>query len=143
MIYFDNNATTRIATEVYEAMRPYLTDEFGNPSSAHAAGRLARSAVATARESVAQLLGAASPDELVFTATGSESDNWAINGALASAPEKRHIITTRVEHEAVSKVCKSLEADGYRLTWLDVDDQGSLDLEQLKADSEARPRSFR
>ncbi len=133
MIYFDNNATTQIAPEVFDAMTPYLVDHFGNPSSAHASGRKARSAVDAARESVADLLGAESPDEIVFTATGSESDNWAINGALAAAPDKRHIITTRVEHEAVGKLCKSLETRGYSVTWLDVDEEGTLDLDQLTA----------
>lgn len=133
MIYFDNNATTRIAPEVFDAMRPYLADDFGNPSSAHTVGRQARSALITARERVAEMLGARSADEIVFTATGSESDNWAINGTLTAAPEKRHIITTRVEHEAVGKLCKSLEARGFRVTWLDVDEDGSLDLDQLRA----------
>ena len=100
MIYLDNNATTQIAPEVFEAMRPFLEASFGNPSSAHAAGRAAREAVEAARESVARLLGA-STSEIVFTSGGTESDNWAIRGALAMDRGKRQIVTTRIEHEAV------------------------------------------
>ncbi len=132
MIYFDNNATTQVAPEVFDAMRPYLAEEFGNPSSSHAAGRAAKHAADDARASLADLVGAASPDEIVFTSSGSESDNWAILGALESDTEKRQVITTRVEHEAVRNLCESLETHGYRVTWLDVDGQGSLDLDQLK-----------
>lgn len=133
MIYFDNNATTPLAPEIFDAMRPFMDHHFGNPSSAHAAGRRAKQAVDEARESVAELLGAVSPAEVVFTASGSEADNWAIRGALAASPEKRHVITTRVEHEAVKKLCQLLESDGCRITWLDVDSDGSLDLEQLRS----------
>ena len=132
MIYFDNNATTQIAPEVCEAIRPYLETRFGNPSSAYSAGRDARSAVENARKSVAALLGA-DAGEIVFTSGGTESDNWAIRGALSSRPEKKHIITTRVEHEAVRKLCEELERGGHDVTWLDVDKQGLLDLEQLRA----------
>ena len=130
MIYLDNNATTQIATEVFGAMRPFLEGSFGNPSSAHAAGREAREAVEDARESVARLLGASST-EIVFTSGGTESDNWAIRGALAVDRGKRHIVTTRVEHEAVRKLCEILERDGHQITWLDVDESGSLDLDQV------------
>src|ERR1700692_307108 len=101
MIYLDNNATTQVAPEVFEAMTPYLTERYGNPSSAHAFGRASRQAVETAREQVAGLLGAGDPSEIVFTSCGSESDNWALGGFLEQNPAKRHIITTRVEHEAV------------------------------------------
>ena len=132
MIYFDNNATTQIAPEVLDAMMPFLSSRFGNPSSAHTLGRDARRVVETAHENVAELLGAALPDEIVFTSCGTESDNWAILGTLKSFPEKRHIITTRVEHEAVRKVCESLETQGFRVTWLEVDEEGMLDLEALK-----------
>src|SRR6266851_1062911 len=103
MIYLDNNATTQVAPEVFEAMRPYLTDRYGNPSSAHAFGRTTRRAVETARQQVAELLGAKDPTEIAFTSCGSESDNWAIGGFLEQNPAKRHIITTRVEHEAVRR----------------------------------------
>lgn len=133
MIYFDNNATTRIAPEVLEAMMPFLTDSFGNPSSAHLAGREPRSAVEKARESVAELLGVHSPNEIVFTSCGTESDNWAVLGGLALRPEKKHIVTTRVEHEAIRKLCERLESRHYEVTWLEVNEQGLLDLEQLRS----------
>ena len=131
MIYFDYNATTQIAPEVCEAMLPFLESLFGNPSSAYAAGREARSAVEQARMSVARLLGAES-SEIVFTSCGTESDNWAIRGALKLRPDRKHIVTTRVEHEAVRKQCEELERSGHEITWLDVDEQGLLDLEQVR-----------
>ena len=109
MIYLDNNATTRVAPEVFEAMRPYLSDLFGNPSSAHTLGRSMKQAVENARGQVATLIGAADTSEIVFTSCGSESDNWAIRGALALQPEKKHIVTTLVEHEAVRNVCRVTE----------------------------------
>lgn len=133
MIYFDNNATTRIAPEVYETMMPFLTNSFGNPSSAHLAGREPKAAVESARESVAKLLGPSSESEVVFTSCGTESDNWAILGSLALQPEKKHIVTTRVEHEAVRKLCERLESQGYEVTWLEVDENGLLDLDQLRS----------
>ena len=132
MIYLDNNATTPLVPEVFDAMRPFLDASFGNPSSAHAAGVEPKNAIESARESVAELLGAASPEEIVFTSGGTESDNWAILGALEANPEKRHIVTTRVEHEAVRKLCEKLEAKGHPVTWLDVDGEGSLDLDQFR-----------
>src|SRR5947209_12779284 len=100
MVYLDNNATTRVAPEVRDAMLPYLADLYGNPSSAHTFGREMRRSVERAREQVAALLNATDTSEIVFTSCGSESDNWAIRGVLEQC-EKRHIITTRVEHEAV------------------------------------------
>src|SRR6187200_2756989 len=112
-------------------MLPFLGPEFGNPSSAHSAGRTVREAVENARASVASLLGA-NASEIVFTSGGTESDNSAIRGALEIAPEKKHIITTRVEHEAVRKLCEKFERDGYRVSWLDVDNEGTLDLDQLR-----------
>lgn len=132
MIYLDNNATTRVAPEVFEAMRPYLTQEFGNASSAHALGRPARLAIDVARADVAALLGAADPSEIVFTSCGSESDNWAIGGFLETNPTRRHIITTRVEHEAVRGLCEHLAGMGYEVTWLEVDQNGELDLDDLR-----------
>ena len=98
MIYLDNNATTRVAPEVFDAMQPYLTENFGNPSSAHSLGRKMKAAVELAREQVAKLLGAASSSEIVFTSCGSEADNWAIRGVLESNPDRKHIVTTRVEN---------------------------------------------
>ena len=133
MIYLDNNATTRVAPEVMEAMRPFLTEYYGNPSSAHALGRKMKSAVERAREQVASLLGAAQTDEIVFTSCGSESDNWAIGGFLEQNPERRHVITTRVEHEAVRNLCEHLAEIGCEVTWLEVDNNGELDLNQLRA----------
>jgi cysteine desulfurase len=133
IIYLDNNATTRVAPEVADAMLPYLTNFFGNPSSAHSLGRDMKQAVENAREQVATLLGAADVNEIVFTSCGSESDNWAIRGALATQPSKRHVITTQVEHEAVRNVCRSLEKDGYEVTWLRVSATGELDLDALRA----------
>jgi len=132
MIYFDNNATTKIAPEVLDAMMPFLSSQYGNPSSAHTLGRDAKRVIESAHENVAELLGAASADEIVFTSCGTESDNWALLGTLRSFPEKKQIITTRVEHEAVRKVCKALEQQGYLVTWLEVDGEGSLDLDALK-----------
>jgi len=132
MIYLDNNATTRVAPEVLAAMQPHLTEHYGNPSSAHAFGRSTRAAVEKAREQVAQLLGAADPGEIVFTSCGSESDNWAIGGFLEQNPARRHIITTRVEHEAVRNLCEHLAEIGCEVTWLDVDENGELDLDQLR-----------
>jgi cysteine desulfurase len=131
MIYFDNNATTPIATEVFEAMKPFLTSFYGNSSSAYAFSRTTKEAISRSRESVAGLLGANSPNEVVFTSGGTESDNWAILGALEANPAKKKIITTHVEHEAVRKLCEKLERNGYEIVWLDVDEQGELDLDIL------------
>ena len=131
MIYLDNNATTRVAPEVLNAMQPYLSEFFGNPSSAHSLGREMKRAVEQSREQVASLIGAAEPSEIVFTSCGSESDNWAIRGVLATHPEKKHIVTTQVEHEAVRNVCRRLENEGFEVTWLGVDGNGELDLEEL------------
>src|ERR1041384_3410919 len=133
MIYLDNNATTRVAPEVLDAMRPYLGEVFGNPSSAHALGREMKRAVEQSREQVANLIGAADPSEIVFTSCGSESDNWAIRGVLATQPQKKHIVTTQVEHEAVRNLCQLLENEGYEITWLSVDTNGELNLDDLRA----------
>src|SRR2546429_1717582 len=132
MIYLDNNATTRVAPEVFDAMRPHLTDEWGNPSSAHALGRAARQAIETAREQVAELIGAAQSTEIVFTSGGSESNNWAIGGFLERNPTRRHIITTTVEHEAVRNLCEHLTEIGCEVTWLEVDHNGELDPDDLR-----------
>ena len=132
MIYLDNNATTPLAPGVAEVMNDSLVRVFGNPSSAHAAGTEAKRLIAEARSAVALLLGANSETEVIFTSGGTESDSWAILGALEANPQKRHIVTTRVEHEAVRKLCEKLERGGYDVTWLDVDDLGRLDLDQLR-----------
>lgn len=133
MIYLDNNATTRVAPEVLDAMQPYLSEFFGNPSSAHALGREMKRAMEQSREHVANLIGATDASEIVFTSCGSESDNWAIRGVLATQPRKKHIVTTLVEHEAVRNLCRLLENEGYEVTWLGVDTNGELDLDDLRA----------
>jgi cysteine desulfurase len=132
MIYLDNNATTAVAPEVFEAMTPYLTSLFGNPSSAHALGRKMKEAVEEARGEVATLIGAAKTSEIIFTSCGSESDNWAIRGILANHPDKKHIVTTMVEHEAVRNLCHALEQEGYEVSWIGVDQNGELDLDGLR-----------
>jgi len=132
MIYLDNNATTCVAPEVFEAMRPYLTTLYGNPSSAHTFGRTMRDAIEQARGQVAELLGAEDAGEIVFTSGGSESDNWAIGGFLEQNQTRRHIITTRVEHEAVRNLCAHLAEIGYEVNWLEVDGNGQLDLGDLR-----------
>jgi cysteine desulfurase len=132
MIYLDNNATTRVAPEVFEAMRPFLTEAYGNPSSAHSLGRHMKAAVERARAQVAELIGAANSSEIVFTSCGSESDNWAIGGFLEQNPTRRHIITTRVEHEAVRNLCEHLAQIGCEVSWLEVNGSGELDLDDLR-----------
>jgi len=133
MIYLDNNATTRVAARVMNAMQPYLNEYYGNPSSAHFLGRQMKCTVEESREQVASLTGAAETSEIVFTSCGSESDNWAIRGVLATQPNKKHIVTTQVEHEAVRNVCRLLEQEGYDVTWLGVDGNGELDLDELRS----------
>jgi cysteine desulfurase len=132
MIYLDNNATTCVAPEVFAAMQPYLTGLYGNPSSAHTFGRNQRRAVENARAQVAELLGA-DADEIAFTSCGSESDNWAIGGFIEQNPGRRHIITSRVEHEAVRNLCVHLAEIGCEVTWLEVDQNGELNLDELRA----------
>ena len=131
-IYLDNNATTAVAPEVLAAMLPYLGELYGNPSSMHSFGGQIGEAVDTARERIAALLGAA-PDEIIFTSCGSESDNTAIWSALQTQPEKRHLITTRVEHPAVLNVVQYWERQGYHVTLLGVDGKGRLDLDEYAA----------
>jgi cysteine desulfurase len=130
-VYLDNNATTKVDEAVFAEMRPYFCDLYGNPSSMHFFGGQVQSKVDEARSRVAALLGA-SPEEIIFTACGTESDNTAIRSALEVFPEKRHIITTRVEHPAVLTMCRNLAKRGYRVTELNVDGEGRLDLGELK-----------
>lgn len=132
VIYLDNNATTRIDPTVLEAMLPYLSDLYGNPSSMHSFGGQVGAAVQDARAQVAALLGA-EDTEIVFNSCGSEGNNTAIHAALAAQPEKRHIVTTAVEHPAILNVCKHLEKRGYTVTYLSVDRCGQLDLMELEA----------
>ncbi|MDQ3621855.1 MAG: aminotransferase class V-fold PLP-dependent enzyme, partial [Verrucomicrobiota bacterium] len=133
MIYLDYNATTPLAPEVWEAMRPYLERFFGNPSSIHQAGREARAAIDDARDRLAALLDAQS-HELIFTAGGTESDNLAIIGlARARAGRGRHLITCTTEHHAVLHAFEFLQKkEGFRVTWLPVDAYGLIDLDQLR-----------
>jgi len=130
-VYVDNNATTKVAPEVLEAMLPYFSEYYGNPSSMHFFGGQVQKKVDEAREKVADFLGA-DPSEIVFTSCGTESDNAAILGTLDSYPEKRHLITTRVEHPAIGNVCTYLGRKGYRITELSVDREGRLDLDKLR-----------
>lgn len=132
-VYFDNNATTRVLPEVAEAMLPYLTEFYGNPSSIHRFGSQVGDKISEARAQVAALIGAADPVELIFTSSGTEGDNAAIRGMLEARRDKRHIVTTQVEHSAVLGLCRHLEKKGYRVTWLGVNENGALDLEQLRA----------
>jgi cysteine desulfurase len=130
-VYFDNNATTRVADEVFEAMRPYFCDLYGNPSSMHTFGGQVGTQIRRAREQVASLLGC-DPSEIIFTSCGTESDSAAIHGTLAAVPQKRKIITTRVEHPAVLVVCREMENRGYNVVELGVDKLGRLDLNELE-----------
>ncbi len=132
MIYFDNNATTQIAPEVFEAMKPFLSDFYGNPSSAYNFGRETRQIVEKSRREVASLIGANDEHEIIFTSGGTESDNWAILGTLEANSDKKHIVTTRIEHEAIRKVCEKIQKNGYKITWLEVDENGFLDLDELR-----------
>ena len=130
-VYVDNNATTKVAPEVLEVMLPYFSEYYGNPSSMHFFGGQVQKKVDEAREKVADFLGA-EPSEIVFTSCGTESDNAAILGTLDSYPEKRHVISTRVEHPAVGNVSTYLGRKGYRVTELSVDREGRLDLDELR-----------
>ena len=141
-VYLDNNATTKIAPEVLETMLPYLKDHYGNPSSMHTFGGRVGFAVKDARAKVADLIGA-SPEEIVFTGCGTESDNTAILAALQSQPDKRHLVTTRVEHPAVKSLADSLANRGYRVTFVPVDGQGNLDLDRLYNSLSEDPRGNR
>jgi len=129
--YFDNNATTRVAPEVVEAMLPYLTERWGNPSSAYAFGREVAQPVEEARSKVAALISA-DPREVVFTSCGTESNHTAIHSALMTNPDKRHVVTTAVEHSANIQFCELLEKRGYDTTFLPVEPDGSIDLHLLE-----------
>ncbi len=131
VVYLDNNATTRVADEAREEMMPYLGELYGNPSSMHTFGGQVHRKIETAREQVAALINA-EPEEIIFTSCGTESDNTAIMSSLASSPQKRHIITTRVEHPAVLNFCKSMSRRGYRVTFLPVDKLGRMNLQELQ-----------
>jgi len=131
IIYADNNATTPVAPEVVEAMKPFLTTEYFNPSSMYEPARQTAHAVQAARAQVARFFGLADPGAIEFTSCASESDNAAIFGAVRANPARRHVITTAVEHPAVLEVCKELTREGLEVTFLDVDRQGNLDIGEL------------
>lgn len=130
IIYADNNATTQIAPCVLDEMLPYLKDYYGNPSSMHTFGGQVGKKIQEARAQTASLLNAA-PEEILFTSCGTESDSTAINAAIRSNPTKKHIVTTRVEHPAVKNLCEKLAKDGFRITYVPVDQNGTLDLDFL------------
>lgn len=134
VVYMDNNATTRVAPEVLEAMLPYFSDLYGNPSSMHTFGGQVGKALKDAREQIANLIGA-SPDEIIFTSCGTESDSTAIFSALQAFPEKRHIVTTRVEHPAIKNLCENIDkltGHKHKVTLLPVDREGMLDLQRYE-----------
>ncbi len=132
-IYVDNSATTPLSPQVLEEMLPFFNEGYGNPSSIHSFGRQAKHAMDKARERVADALGAEA-GEIYFTGSGTESDNWAIKGvAFANKDKGNHIITTKIEHHAVLHACEYLENHGFEVTYLDVDEYGRIDLEQLQS----------
>jgi cysteine desulfurase len=130
-IYLDNNATTKVAPEVMEAMAPYFSELYGNPSSMHTFGGQVGVKIRQARQSVASLLGA-EPEEIIFTSCGTESDNTAILSALAVRPGKKHIVTSRVEHPAVKALCERLAKQGYDIAEIPVDSNGNLDMDEYR-----------
>ena len=132
VIYLDNNATTQVDPDVVEAILPYLTHYYGNPSSMHSFGGQVGKALKTARFQVANLLGA-QESEIIFTSCGTEGNNTAIRAAIAAQPDRKHLITTQVEHACVLNLFKQLEKQGYTVTYLSVDSKGQLDLMELEA----------
>jgi cysteine desulfurase len=131
-IYFDHAATTRIKPEVLEEMMPYLEGKYGNASSIYALGRESKKAIENARDKVALVLGAKA-EEIFFTGSGTEADNWAIKGvAYANRSKGKHVITSNIEHHAVLHTCKYLEKEGFEITYLPVDNEGLLDVEQVR-----------
>lgn len=132
MIYLDNAATTPARPEVVEAMMPYFTENYGNPSTVYGLGQASKEAINNARRIIADAIGA-KENEIYFTAGGSESDNWAIKATAEAYQSKgKHIITTKIEHHAVLYTCEWLEKQGYEVTYLDVDENGLISLEQLE-----------
>ena len=131
-IYMDNSATTPVKKEVLDEMLPYFSEKYGNPSSIYSLGGKSKNAVENARDKVAKVLGA-KPNEIFFTAGGSESDNWAIKGiAYANKDKGNHIITTKIEHHGILHTCQYLERQGFKVTYLDVDEYGMVDLDELR-----------
>jgi len=131
LVYLDNNATTKVDPSVYESMLPYLKDNFFNPSSLYHFAKDNRDAIERSRETVAKFLGATKANEIIFTGSASESNNMALKGVLQARPERKHIITTTVEHPAIYELCKDLERFNYDVTYLSVDEDGNLSFEEL------------
>lgn len=132
IIYLDNAATTKVAPEVVEAMLPYFTEYYGNPSSVYELAGISKKAVTEGREKVASVIGA-NPNDIYFTAGGSESDNWALKATYEAYKSKgNHIITTKIEHHAILHTCEWLEKQGAKITYIDVDENGVVDLDQLQ-----------
>ncbi len=134
-VYADNAATTPMSESVYNAMKPWLTEFYGNPSSLYRVGREAKKAITEARHKVARALNAADPTEIIFTGGGSQADNLAIRGYVygPSCKGRRHIVTTKIEHHAILYTCEALEKEGFTVTYLNVDEYGHADLDQLRA----------
>ena len=130
-VYMDNGATTMVDPEVVKTMLPYFTEKFGNASSVHGKGQEAKRVLEESRETVAKSIRA-KPSEIIFTSGGTESDNLAIKGIVYNNKDKNHIITSSIEHHAVLNTCKELEKEGFKVTYLDVDKGGFIDLEQLE-----------
>ena len=132
IIYLDHAATTATRPEVVDAMLPYFTEMYGNPSSVYSFSQKSKEAITAGREKIAKTLGA-SPEEIYFTAGGSESDNWALKATAEAYKNKgKHIITSKIEHHAILHTCEYLEREGYEITYLDVDERGLVDVEELK-----------
>ena len=132
VIYLDNNATTMTAPEVFESMKPYFCEQYGNPSSMHDFGGAVAKKVKEARNTVKDFMGAELESEIIFTASGSESANMAIKRVLEANKTKKHIITTKIEHACVLNLYKTLEKQGYKVTYLSVDNEGNLDEQELE-----------
>ena len=130
-VYLDNNATTTTAPEVMEAMIPYFTEEYYNPSAISGRVHGIDKTIAKSRRTVAELLGSSESKEIVFTSCATESNNWAISGAIRANPERKHIITSEIEHPSVLETCKSLCKSGYDVTFLSVDSDGNLSVDEL------------
>ena len=134
LIYMDNAATTSVKPEVVESMLPYFTEEYANPSSIYNFAQKTKNAVEDARAVIADMLSADKPNEIYFTAGGSESDNWALKAAAETFKDKgNHIITTKIEHHAILHTCEWLSKHGYEVTYLDVDEHGLVDTEEFRA----------
>ncbi len=132
MIYLDNAATTKTHEDVVKEMLPYFTENYGNASSVYDLGSKSKLAITKSRETIAAALNA-KPEEIYFTAGGSESDNWALKATAEAYKNKgKHIITSKIEHHAILHTCEYLEREGYEITYLDVDERGLVDVEELK-----------